>query len=108
MKSLAELKAQLSATEAAFNQQREQDPSLSSKQFSIKFGDGSTLFMQPSKMEKIGNLPVYNPESYLRKHHPEKLQAYLEIRGGNEKQLKQAMDKFDRHKSQYSYDFLNL
>jgi hypothetical protein len=105
MKSLLELKKQLSDREAVFQQQQAADPSLQSKQFSIRFGDGSVLFMQPSKMDKVGNLPIYNPEKYLREHHPERLSEFLRIRAHNECAIREDLDKLEKHKSQYAYNF---
>lgn len=109
MKSLADLKAELAQTQAAFSEQRAQDASLSSKQFSIKFKDGSTLFMQPEKMEKMGNLPVYNPEKYLAQHHPERLAEFRAIRAHNEHIIKSCLEqRKEVNRSPYESFFPNF
>jgi hypothetical protein len=96
--------------EAEFNRQRAQDPSLQSKQFSVTFNDGKTIFCRPELMEKVNGFPVPNYEKYLRQHHPERLNEYNTFRDQREGEIRRKVDeplRNNQHSSPFQSFFDN-
>ena len=88
MKSLREI-----LNEREFNRQKAEDPSLQSKQFSVTFNDGETVFLRPELMPKVAGFPVLNYEQYLKENHPERVREYVQSRNHREGEIRRTVDE---------------
>jgi hypothetical protein len=79
--------------QAEFRRQQAKDQSLHSSQFSINFPNGEVVFMRPELMEKKNGFPVYKPEEYLRKNHPQKLGDFQKGIAHREGEIRRTVDK---------------
>lgn len=75
-----------------------------STQFPI-YLNGTTIYMQPEKMDSRGGFPVLNAEKYIREHHPDKLQEFQQLAQQKQAQLNRLDEAIRDHCGGERYPF---